>query len=170
MKKFLFASLLSAALLAGGCGYHLVGTASQLPSHIKSLAIPVFKNTSTEPAIHRNLTEAVRKSFQNDGRLKLVSRNRADLILNGTLTHYELRPIAFNKQDVAIQYWVILNVDIDVVDQVKKKSLLKQSIETKWNYDAPQNVVNAEAARLDALELAYLNLARQLVSMIIDQF
>ena len=90
--------------------------------------------------------------------------------MNGTLTHYELRPIAYNERDVARQYWVILKVNIDVFDQVKDRLFMKQNLETKWNYDAPQEVVDAEAARLEALELAYENLARQLVSMVIDQF
>ncbi|MEC7640918.1 MAG: LPS assembly lipoprotein LptE [Nitrospinota bacterium] len=169
MKK-LHGILFIALLGFSGCGYRLVGTGSMLPSHIKTLSIPVFNNVSTEPAIHRNLTEAIRLSFQNDGRLKQVSKRRAHLVINGTLKHYELRPIAFSKRDVAIQYWVILNVDIDVFDQVKKRRFMEQKLETKWNYDAPQEVVDAEAARLDALELAYENLARQLVSMVIDQF
>ena len=169
MKKLHFVIVLT-LLLFGSCGYRLVGTGSQLPSHIRSLSIPVFNNTSTEPAVHRNLTEAIRLSFQNDGRLKLVKKNRAHLTMNGTLTHYELRPIAYNERDVARQYWVILKVNIDVFDQVKDRLFMKQNLETKWNYDAPQEVVDAEAARLEALELAYENLARQLVSMVIDQF
>lgn len=169
MKKLCFILGL-AVLVVSGCGYRLVGTGNQLPPHIKTLAIPVFDNASTEPAIHRNLTEAIRLSFQNDGRLKLARKRQAHLVMKGTLNYYELRPIAFSDRDVAIQYWVILNVAIDVFDQVKDRTFMKQSLETKWNYDAPQEVVNAEAARLDALELAYENLARQLVSMVIDQF
>ena len=64
-------------LLIAGCGYHLVGTGNTLPPHLKSIAIPVFKNSSSQPEIHRELTSIILRSFVNDGRLKLAKKNEA---------------------------------------------------------------------------------------------
>lgn len=153
-----------------GCGYHLAGVGKQLPPNIKSLAIPVFSNTSGEPAIHRNLTDIVRQTFINDRRLNLVKTSSADLVMKGVLTEYQLRPIAFNQDDIATEYWVYLGINIEVTDRVNKKPFLKKAFRTRWNYKADQDVIDAEASRLEALHQAYLDVGRRLVSIVIDKF
>lgn len=161
---------LAGFLLLSGCGYHLVGTANKLPSHVRSMAIPVFKNTSGEPVIQRNLSDTVRRTFQNDGRLKIIQEDEADLVMNGTLSHYELRPIAFDENDVVTQYWVYLGIDVEVIDQVKNQPLLKKNFQTRWDYRVGADVIDAESARLEALEQAYLDVGRRLVSIVLDKF
>ncbi len=162
---------LAALFLLPACGYHLVGTGSSLPSHVKTLAIPVFKNTSSEPQLQRDLTNAVRQAFISDGRLKVVSKNKqGHLLMKGTLESYELRPVSFNSDDVAIENWVILGVKILVEDQVKEQKYLNQKFITKWDYLAPENVTLAEANRREALQEAYRDFAIRLVSAVIDKF
>ena len=70
------------------CGYHLAGYGSALPPHLRTIAIPVFKNSSSEPNIHRDATDEVRRAFITDGRLTVVGTRKADMILRGTLTNY----------------------------------------------------------------------------------
>jgi hypothetical protein len=52
--------------LFSGCGYHLVGYGSALPQHIRTISIPVFKNISPEPNIHRDATDVIRQAFIRD--------------------------------------------------------------------------------------------------------
>lgn len=167
--RFTALGLILGILLLPGCGYRLVGSAGALPSHLRTIAIPVFKNTSSEPQIHRDLSTAVRDAFITDGRLKVVNR-RPDLLLKGTLYSYDLRAIAFDKRDVATEYWVKLGVDIVVTDKVKDRVYLKKKYKTRWDYKASENVVTAEAARKEALEEAYDDLSRKLVSLIVEKF
>ena len=58
---------LSLAILVGivcaGCGYHVAGRASRLPSDWSSIAIPAFKNDTTRYRIEQRLTEAVIREF-----------------------------------------------------------------------------------------------------------
>lgn len=158
------------ALLAGGCGYHLVGKETSLPPHLKTMVIPLFGNSTQEPELQRDLTSIIRESFINDGRLKIVGENKADLLMKGVLFQYELRPISFDRQDIAVEYWVILGVDIEVIDQVKKKTYVKQKFTTKWDYKASAVVANSEASRQLALSEAYRDLASRLVSIVIEKF
>lgn len=157
-------------MLVEGCGYRLVGTESSLPPHLKTMVIPLFGNSTPEPEIQRDLTSAVRESFINDGRLKIVNENNANLLLKGILFQYELRPISFDRRDVAVEYWVILGVDIEVVDQVKKKTYVKQKFTTKWDYKASSVVANSEASRQLALSEAYRDLATRLVNIVVEKF
>ena len=166
--RFLFITL--AAILTAGCGYHLVGYGSSLPNHIKTIAIPTFKNSSIEPNIHRDVTDSIRRAFISDGRLKLIDARRADLIIKGTLIKYQLQPVSFSTQDTVDEYIIRLGVQIEAYDRIKKKLLFKQEFNPQWDYRVTSSVVDSESARNTALIQSYNDLADQLVSIIIDQF
>tara|TARA_B100000959_G_scaffold220749_1_gene233325 strand:- start:1118 stop:1633 length:516 start_codon:yes stop_codon:yes gene_type:complete len=152
------------------CGYHLAGYGSALPPHLRTIAIPVFKNSSSEPNIHRDATDEIRRAFITDGRLTVVGTRKADMILRGTLTNYNLRAVSFGGTDAAEEYVVRLGVSIEVYDQVLKKTFFKQDFTTQWNYRATAGVIDSETARFNALKETYGDLADRLVSTVIEQF
>jgi len=162
--------LLTFCLLFSGCGYHLVGTGSTLPTHLKSISIPVFDNSSSQPEIHRELTSAILQSFITDGRLKVAKKSDADLVMVGALTYYDLRTASFSSQDLASDIIIELEVEIEVTDQVKNKLFLKKKLKTQGDYKSTSDIANTETARLEALDEAYKELGNRLVSLIIDQF
>ena len=155
-----------------GCGYQMAGRgASQLPPHLRTIAIPVFENVSEEPTIQRPFTETLRRAFITDGRLRLVNnKNGADLVMTGTLTRYWIRAVAFNQFDVATEYWVYLEADVTVKDQVKNQTYLKQKLKTRWDYEANISVKDSEIARQEALMQTYRVLSLRLVSLVNDKF
>lgn len=158
-------------LPVSSCGYHLAGYGSALPSHLRTIAIPVLENSSPEPNIHRDVTDAIRQAFIADGRLKVVDTRKADMVLRGTLTNYQLRAVSFGGNDTAEEYIVRLGVQIEVYDQVKKKPYIKQQkFTTQWDYRATAGVIDSETARFAALKEAYDDLADRLVSIIVEQF
>lgn len=155
-----------------GCGYQMAGRgSSQLPPHLKTIAIPVFENNSGEPTIQRPFTQALRRAFITDGRLRLVNnKGGADLVVTGTLTNYSIRAVAFNQLDIAVEYWVYLEADVLVEDQVKNQTYLKQTLRTRWDYLADDSVTNSEASRQEALTQTYRVLSQRLVSLVNDKF
>ena len=104
MKQIPFKLLILVALFLNGCGYHLLGTGSTLPGHLKTIFIPVFTNSSTQPEIHRQLTSAVINSFVTDGRVKVVQNSQADMVMTGDLFYYELKTVSFNSNNFA--FWI----------------------------------------------------------------
>ena len=156
--------------LFSGCGYHLVGMGSSLPSHLKTISIPVFKNTSSQPEIHRELTSAVLKTFINDGRLKLAKKDDADLIMDATLTYYQKRNVSFGSQDLVSNIILEFRVQLKVTDQVKNKIFIEKEVKTQWDYKSTSDIAATERARLKALDLGFQDLGRRLVSLLIDQF
>ena len=88
---------LGLALLAvslTGCGYSFRGN---LPDHIKTVAVPVFTNKTSEPAVENLLTSAVVEAFASNGRLRVVRPEEADAILDGEVVGYSVQSIAFDK-------------------------------------------------------------------------
>lgn len=170
--KFLRGALyfLVVVLLLSSCGYHLVGYGTKLPPHLRAISIPIFKNSSSEPSIQRDVTDAVRRAFISDGRLKVVDTRKADLLILGTLTDYHLRPVATTSEDSAEEYVVRLGVQVEAYDQIKKKIIFNQKVPTQWDYRATSSVVDSDLAKYSALREAYADLADRLVSMTIERF
>ena len=170
--KFLRGALyfLVVALLLSSCGYHLAGYGSTLPSHIRTISIPVFKNSSSEPNIQRDATDVIRRAFISDGRLKVADTRKADLLIRGTLTDYQLRAVAFNSADSAEEYVVRLGIQVEAYDRIKKKIIFNQKFTTQWDYRATSSVVDSQLEKNIALREAYDDLADRLVSIIIEQF
>ena len=156
--------------LFSSCGYHLSGYGSTLPPNIRTVSIPVFKNSSSEPNIQREVTDAVRRAFTSDGRLKVADAKKADLIMRGTLTDYQLRAVAFNSEDSAEEYIVRIGVQITAYNRIKKKIIFEQKFTTQWNYRATSNVVGSQLEKFLALREAFDDLAGRLVSITIEQF
>ena len=170
MKKISFKLLIVFTLFLNGCGYHLMGTGSTLPKHLKTIFIPVFTNSSTQPEIHRQLTSSVINSFVTDGRVKVVRNSKSDMVLTGDLFYYELKTVSFNSNNFATGHIVKLAVNVEVTDKANNKPYLKQTLRAEWNYKATSDIVGTESARLAALEQAYRVLGNRLVSLLINQF
>ena len=163
-------SFFISCVLFSGCGYHLVGTGNTLPPHLKTIYISVFKNTSSQPEIHRELTSAVLESFISDGRLKVARKDNADLIMDATLNYYKLRNVSFGSQDLVSNIILEFGVQLKVTDQVKNKIFMERALKTQWDYKSTNDIATTEKARLKAIDLGFQDLGRRLVSLIVDQF
>ena len=76
----LLLSLLCAFVLIG-CGVYSF-SGSGLPSHIRTVAVPLFSNKSSEYGIKDDLTEGIIEALVSDGKLKVVRKERGKFIGN----------------------------------------------------------------------------------------
>lgn len=84
MKK-VFSSLLLAFLVGGCAGYHLGPATPAHLSHIKTIAVPTFANTTLVPRIEVLVTGTVIKQFQQDGTFRIAGEDQADAVLKGEI-------------------------------------------------------------------------------------
>lgn len=161
------AVLLVAALL-GGCGYTVNGT---LPSHIKTVAVPIFQNRTSEPAIEGLITRAVVEAFSTNGRLKVVSREQADAVLDGEITSYAVSSIAFNRDANVVQYRLLVTINLRMRD-LRRNTLLFQENNIREQADfRVQNAVSQTISREEtALRAAAVDIGRSIVSLAVTRF
>ena len=84
MKKA-FSSLLLAFLVGGCAGYHLGPATPAHLSHIKTIAVPTFANTTLVPRIEVLVTGTIIKQFQQDGTFRIAGEDQADAVLKGEI-------------------------------------------------------------------------------------
>lgn len=75
--------------LAGAC--ERVAPIRTLPSWVRGIYVPMFKNTSFEPAIEEVATRLTQEAFLTDGRVDIVPKGQADLALVVEITDWTSR-------------------------------------------------------------------------------
>lgn len=113
-----------AASLAGGCGYHFHGTQSTLPSDVRSLGVGTIENKSLEHGLEKYLAFAFeREVFVRRHYRLATSPGGADALLVGTIREVSRQPVAFDSDDQAVLYEVLMRVDLSLVRQRDAKVL-----------------------------------------------
>ena len=162
---------LGLALLAvdlAGCGYAFRGN---LPDHIKTVAVPVFKNKTSEPAVETLLTSAVVEAFASNGRLRVVKPEDADAILDGEVVGYSVQSIAFDNKANVRQYRLLVTMNLRLRD-VRRSSILfeEQSLKEKADFQVLGAVSQTISAEEGAVRTAATEIGRAIVSLTIDRF
>lgn len=116
------ATLAGATLVGASCGYST--SPALLPSHLKTIAVPVFENATAEPALEREITDAVISRFVADNHLKVVDERTATAVLRGKVTLYRNAVFGFSTgRGAAQEYRVTVGTSVKLKDQVKNREL-----------------------------------------------
>jgi outer membrane lipopolysaccharide assembly protein LptE/RlpB len=151
------------AFLAGSCAY--TTSTALLPSHLKTVAVPVFENTTSEYTLQQEITDAVLARFVQDNHLKVVDERSADCVLRGKVTGYKNAVFGFSAQNRAQEYRVTITVSIVFKDQVKNREMWSDEAMVKTaNYyvqDVPGQTAKTE---LDGRKEAIQRIADEILS------
>jgi hypothetical protein len=165
--------LLAAVLLTSqicGCPYSFSG--SSLPSHVKSIAIPVFDNESLDATIADEVTRGLLDHFLEDNRLKVVPESRADCVLEGSVTGYERRVYSYTPNQQPEEYIVVVSISVVLKDRVKNKDLWSdESLQATATYAATADASAGSADTEDeAREAAVVLLAQDILARTLEQW
>lgn len=151
MLKRLSSLLILIVLSSSGCGYRL---GSILPSNIKSVAVPTFKNMTPEPGVEMAITNEVINQFQIDGTLIVVENDDADVRLEGEIIEYRREPLRFAGQDFreVSEYRLRLITRLTLVDLKTHKPLWSaRTVEGETTYLVGGSFRETERTALGAL-------------------
>ena len=98
-SPFALAPAIAAVVLAILTGCYRVLPSRQLSPQYRRVYVPLFKNHAYEPDIEENVTRFVQERFLADGRLNVTDEQKADLVLEGDITHYGVSPSSFESDD-----------------------------------------------------------------------
>lgn len=110
--------------------------------NIKTVAIVPFDNLTPEPALTREVQEAVRQAMESRLGLRLAGEATADALVRGKIVRYEPDiPLSFvpgQGQASVTRRRIQLTVDIEVVDQKAGKTVWqRQGLLVEGDYQPP---------------------------------
>jgi outer membrane lipopolysaccharide assembly protein LptE/RlpB len=165
-------ALLAVALLlgasSGGCGYSLRGN---LPDHLKTVSVPVFKNRTTEAGAESTITAAVVNAFTSSGRLKVVSLDAADSVLDGEIIGYSVQSLTYDSKLNLRSYRLTVTMNVRFRDLRRTEMLWQQDgLVEDVSFDVAGQVSDTISREEGAVKQAALEIGRKIVGHAVDRF
>lgn len=153
------------------CGYYLRGTGSFLPSHIKTVNIPMFKNSTTRFELDLKLTHSVIDELVARGKVEIAKDVKsADAVLIGEIVSYRAIPIAVSREASADRYNIIVVTSITFKDLVTNKVIFSNpNFRYQTEYEVPEGT-DFETMESEALDSIAIKYARSLVTNVLEGF
>jgi len=140
----LFSSL---ALINFGCGAYSF-TGSSVPSHLKTIYIPVAQDKSIAaiPGLRETLTDDLIQRFINDNSLQVANATSADATLDCIITSVTDVPAIVSAGEQINARKLTINVKVVYKDLVLKKTIFDQNFSSFGEYVPGQQVNEREEA------------------------
>jgi outer membrane lipopolysaccharide assembly protein LptE/RlpB len=168
--------LLLAVALQSGCGYSLAGRGSFLPAYIQTIGVPQFTNLTSIPDVDRRVTEKVRAELIGRGKWTVKPDvTGVDAVLSGEISSITIAPTAFNQQNQATRYALILAARIEFRDLKANKVLWSNpSMQYREEFELTTptlvDVTVFFGQDVNALDRIATEFARSVVSAILEAF
>jgi hypothetical protein len=109
------------SMLLAGCAYSF---SSGLPPHIKSVAVPVFANETSEFGIAEEITDRLVAALVRDATLRVVqNEEEANSLILGTVKTYSEEPSGYTRDEKVDHYTIRITVSVRFYDRVKDTAL-----------------------------------------------
>ena len=172
-KKYMaiWLCLVLAIIFLSGCGYQLRGRGSVWPPHMKSICVPVFKNTSGRFELDLKLTRSVINELITRARVSIEpDQDKAQGLLVGEISSFKVQPIAFSSDGAARRYKITVVTGVVFTDLLTDRIIFADDNFTYVDeYEVPAGLDydTMENQAIDRLAEKY---ARQLVVSLLEGF
>ncbi len=154
MKRF--CALLFISAVVCGCGVYTFN-GSTLPSHLKTVDIPLFANQSLMPGVADDITSLLTTKIVSLNLLRITSSN-GDATIRGKVTEYSNTPRNYNstgaRQISVSEYVVKITVDVEFVDNKSNSPLFKGTVsgEGVYNFQTQTEADGRKLAESDVVD------------------
>ena len=165
MRAVLWGSLLAAGLT--GCAGYRLGPTNGLRSGERSVQVNSFVNQTIEPRLSDAVGSSIRKNLQKDGTYRLNTSNDGDIILSGTIVHYDRIQVSFQPTDISTprQYRVVITAQVTARERGSGKIVLNRKVSGQSTLFVGADLPSAER---QALPLVADDLARNITGVLVD--
>jgi hypothetical protein len=108
---------------------------------VKSLAIPLFENETTESGIRERLTDQLAQAFVNDNTLKVAREQQADAVLRGAVISYTMDPYSYTSAEVVNEYICRIGLNVQFANRKTGKVIWEEKGMTSFGtYNAATEI------------------------------
>ena len=166
----LTAAALCVCLMAG-CGYHVIGRNSALPSSWHTLAIPIFVNRTPTYRIEQTVTNAVIHEFMTRTKYRIVPRAEgADAVLRGEITDIQAVPLLFDASSGHVNTMLVtVKLKVALDDQQSQKTVYRNdNFVFRNEYQVSSDVNHFFQEEGPAMQRMSLDFASDLVARLLE--
>lgn len=164
----LAAQIAIASLFVFGCaGYHIGPVTKR---NFKSIAVPMFRNTTLRPQIEAQISNAIIQRLQQDGSLIVETEPRADVVLKGSIIKYNREAFRSLRSDTGVprEYEITITVRVEAIDRRTGETVLKSTVvEGKTDVFIGEDQQSAEE---QALPLVADDIAKRVTGLLVENW
>ena len=158
MHRFRCISLVIMLICTGafipGCTWY--STSGGLPSHINTVGVEFFENTTVETGLEEVLTRALSDQILSGSQFRYGSARVSDAVIRGSIARVVDEPLTYTPGQVS-QNQIVVFVDAEAWDRVKRRSLWqREGVQGRGTYDPS----GGQSARQAAFTTAFTEVAR----------
>lgn len=156
-----------------GCGYHVAGSSSALPTSIKVIAVPALENKTTSYRLEQKLTAATIHEFLAKTQFKIVSNPEAgDAVLRGKVVSLEAVPLLFDtKTGRATTMLVTVKCEITFTESATQKVLYHtDNFILRNQYEVSTDLKSFFEEQDPALDRLAQDFASRLVAAVVENY
>jgi hypothetical protein len=118
-----------------GCPYSFSG--SSVPSHLKTIAIPLFDDQSGfgEPGLREKFTNRLINRFVQDNSLEVADKTRADSMLEGIIVAVRDEPLVVTKGESVSKRRVTVSVKATYQDLKLKRKVWEKEFSNTGDFE-----------------------------------
>lgn len=121
-----------------GCGFY--SFTGSIPPHIKSIAIPLFINETSEFGIAESITDAITEVFIDENVIRVVDEERSHSILRGTIKKVSDSPYTYTPEEEVSEYRYSLIIRVQWYDVAEDRVLLEKDFSGWGSYALGQDI------------------------------
>ena len=147
-KKLLVFILLC---ISHGCGLYSF-TGASLPPDVKTFTVLVFDNQSeiVVPSLGQGFTDALRDKLNNQTTLSMIRRN-GDLEFSGSITRYQVSPVAPTANETAAQNRLTIAIQVDFLNKKYEKESWNTTFTRFADYDSNVDLATVEDQKIEEI-------------------
>lgn len=162
-----FILLLSVVFILQSCSYSFSG--ASVPSHLKTISIPVFKDNSGsgEFDLNRRLSNQLIQKFIDDNTLLVSDRLNSDSILEGTIVALSDAPSVVSGGEKVTSRRITITVRTVYKDLFKKQTIFDKSFSNYGDYIVGGDIT---LVRKEAIESAIDKIAEDILLGVVSNW
>jgi hypothetical protein len=160
--------LLGMLALTGCAGYRVGNTSGRDLQGVRSVYVPVAKNSSLQPDIQVVVTNAIIRRFNSDGTLETNQTANADSELDVTITNVQSTALRSSTSDILVtaQYQLTIQATVTFVNRRLGRKIFENTMVVgNTSFFTQANIQEGER---QALPLAAQDLANNAVKLVTE--
>jgi hypothetical protein len=140
---FILAILLTA--ITNSCRISYSFTGANISPAVKTFSVYYFPNRArlVNPTLSQSFTEALREKLQRQTSLNELAED-GDLIFEGQITSYEVRPMSIQKEDMAALNRLTVSVRVKYTNNIDPDQSIEQTFSAFEDFDAASSLSAVE--------------------------
>ena len=156
---------------AAGCGYHFEGMGLTAPEGVRTIAITVLDNRTSESGIETVFTSDITYEFTRSKVLRVVGKDTADAVLGGRVASMTVDTISHTARYDSDERRVIITLDLALERADGNVIWSNKSLSDKEAFNVvPSDKLATEKNRRAAIETMSERLAEKIHNRILQGF